>query len=214
MMDEYVMLNEKKSGFKEKLKKCLPADRPELIRKNLKKNLTPDRYVHTMGVAQTCQCLAMSLGADLDRAYMAGLLHDCAKCIPDEEKIKKCEKNNIPISEIERKSPYLLHAKLGAFVAGKKYLITDEEILSAIECHTTGKPEMTELEMILFVADYIEPGRNKAANLYEIRKEAFGDIRFCVYRILKDTLEYLKTKNNPIDEMTEKTYDYYRKFYE
>lgn len=206
--------NDESSGFKEKLRECEPSERPELIRKRLKKKLTSDRYKHTMGVAHTCQSLAMSLGEDIDRAYIAGLLHDCAKCIPDDIKISKCEKNNIPISDIERKSPYLLHAKLGAYIARKKYLVEDSEILSAIECHTTGKPEMTNLELIVFVADYIEPGRNKAANLEQIRKEAFSDIRLCVYHILRDTLEYLKRKNNPIDDMTEKTYNYYKQFYE
>lgn len=206
--------NENSSSFKDTLRECEPSKRPELIRKKLKKKLTSDRYKHTIGVAHTCQSLAMSMGEDIERAYLAGLLHDCAKCIPDDEKIRKCEKNNIPISDIERRSPYLLHSKLGAHIAKKKYLIEDAEILSSIECHTTGKPGMTNLEMIVFVADYIEPGRNKADNLEQIRIEAFKDIRLCVYHILRDTLEYLKRKNNPIDDMTEKTYNYYKKFYE
>lgn len=184
------------------------------IKKKLKKKLTKDRYVHTLGVANTCAALAMSLGLDIDDAYLAGLLHDCAKCIPDDIKIEKCEKHGIEITEIERNSPYLLHAKLGAYMAKKKFGVENEEILSAICCHTTGKPEMTDLEMILFVADYIEPGRNKAAHLTEIRKMAFHDLRCAVYMILKDTLEYLKKKDNPIDDMTEKTYEYYKQFYE
>lgn len=185
-----------------------------VIQKKLKKKLTMDRYIHTLGVAHTCECLAMSLGTDITRAYLAGLLHDCAKCIPDEEKIAKCKKHDIPITDIEYQSPYLLHAKLGAYLAGKKYHVDDVEILSAIECHTTGKPAMTDLEMILFVADYIEPGRDKAENLTQIRMEAFKDLKHCVYLILRDTLEYLKKKGSPIDEMTEKSYNYYRKFYE
>lgn len=184
------------------------------IKKKLKKRLTKDRYVHTLGVANTCAALAMSLGLDIDDAYLAGLLHDCAKCIPDDIKIEKCEKHGIEITEIERNSPYLLHAKLGAYMAKKKFGVENEEILSAICCHTTGKPEMTDLEMILFVADYIEPGRNKAAHLTEIRKMAFHDLRHAVYMILKDTLEYLKKKDNLIDDMTEKTYEYYKQFYE
>lgn len=184
------------------------------IKKDLKKKLTSDRYIHTMGVAHTCEALAMSIGYDIKKAYIAGLLHDCAKCIPDAKKIKKCEKNNIFISDIERESPYLLHAKLGSFIAEKKYGISDSDILSAIECHTTGKPDMNELEMILFVADYIEPNRDKAPNLTEIRKEAFRDLKHAVYHILSDTLSYLKDKGCPIDDMTEKTFNYYRNYYE
>lgn len=183
------------------------------IKKKLKKILTPERYEHTLGVANTCVCLAMSQGTDLGEAYLAGLLHDCAKCIPDEEQIAKCEKHGIAITDIERVSPYLLHAKLGAYEAEKKFGVGQKEILSAIRCHTTGKPEMTDLEMILFVADYIEPGRTKARNLKEIRMTAFHDLRRAVYMILKDTLSYLREKDRPIDDMTEKSYEYYRTFY-
>lgn len=184
------------------------------IKKKLKKLLTPERYEHTLGVANTCVCLAMSIGTDLDEAFLAGLLHDCAKCIPDDEKIAICEKNGIEIREIERNSPYLLHAKLGAFEARKKFGVKHEEILDSICCHTTGKPEMTDLEMILFVADYIEPGRKKAHNLKQIRMTAFRDLRQAVYMILRDTLTYLRDKGSPIDDMTEKSYEYYRRFYE
>lgn len=184
------------------------------IKKKLKKMLTQERYEHTLGVANTCVCLAMSKGMDLDESYLAGLLHDCAKCIPDEEQILKCEKHGIEITDIERISPYLLHAKLGAYEAEKKFGVKHDEILSAISCHTTGKPEMTDLEMILFVADYIEPGRTKAQHLKEIRMMAFHDLRQAVYMILKDTLSYLKEKGRPIDDMTEKSYEYYRTFYE
>lgn len=208
------MNNPNKQKFRKRLKECPENMRLHMIRKNLKKKLTPERYEHTLRVASTCQCLAMSLGEDISHAYLAGLLHDCAKDIPDAEQIARCRKQDIPITDIEYKSPYLLHAKLGAHLAKKKYGVKDKEICSAIECHTTGKPKMTTLEMILFVADYIEPGRDKAKNLTELRKEAFRDLRHCAYLILYDTLTYLKEKGNPIDEMTEKTYNYYRKFYE
>ncbi len=184
------------------------------IKKKLKKKLTRERYLHTIGVANTCVALAMSLGMETDTAYLAGLLHDCAKCVPYPEKIAKCEKHGIEITDIERKSPDLLHAKLGAYIAKKKFGVENEEILSAICCHTTGKPEMTDLEMILFVADYIEPGRNKAPHLTKIRRMAFKDLRCAVYMILKDTLDYLKKKDGPIDDMTVKTYEYYKQFYE
>ncbi len=203
-----------KIKFRQAIKECMVEDRPELIRKNLKKKLKESRYIHTLSVAHTCQALAMSRGYDLNKAYLAGLLHDCAKCLPDDEQLKRCKKNKIEITEIESISPHLLHAKLGAFMAEKKYLIDDSDILDAIKCHTTGKPEMNDLEMILFVADYIEPGRDKAPNLSEIRQVAFKDLQKAVYLISKDTLNYLKSTGNPIDEMTEKTYNYYRKFYE
>lgn len=203
-----------KEKFKDLIKRCSEDEKPELIRKNLKKKLKESRYVHTLKVAHTCEALAMSIGYDIRKAYLAGLLHDCAKCISDEEQLKRCKKHNIEITDIESVSPYLLHAKLGAYMAENKYLVDDPEILNAIICHTTGKPAMNDLEMIVFVADYIEPGRDKAPNLTEIRKEAFKDLKHAVYLISRDTLKYLKSTGNPIDEMTEKTYNYYRKYYE
>lgn len=206
-------MKDNKVSFRDKLRNAPVEERVSIINKKLKKELVPDRYIHTLGVSATCVGLAMSLGVDTDRALIAGLLHDCAKCISDDDKIAKCEKNNISISDIEYKNPELLHAKLGAFVAKDKYLIGDEEILNAIACHTTGKPEMTDLEMILFVSDYIEPNRTKQPNLAMLRKEAFKDLKHCTYLILKDTLDYLYKKGNPIDEMTQKTFDYYKQFY-
>lgn len=72
-----------------------------------------------------------------------------------------CEKNKIEITEFERNNPFLIHAKLGAFLAKDKYKVEDPEILSAITWHTTGKEDMTLLEKIIYIADYIEPARNK-----------------------------------------------------
>lgn len=182
------------------------------IQKKLKKRLIRERYIHTLGVANTCVALAMSVGYDYKKAYLAGLLHDCAKCIEDVEQLEKCEKYKIEIRDIERTSPYLLHAKLGAYYASHKYHINEEEILNAIRSHTTGKPDMGTLEMIVFVADYIEPNRNKAAHLESIRMLAFSSLEQCVEKILSDTIQYLKEKKVPIDDMTLKTYDYYYEY--
>jgi predicted HD superfamily hydrolase involved in NAD metabolism len=178
--------------------------------KKLKHKMDDGRYEHTLGVMYTCAALAMRYEYDIQRAQLAGLLHDCAKCIPNGRKLKLCEKHNIPITETERKNPFLLHAKLGAFLAAKKYGIDDREIISAIRNHTTGKPNMSLLDKIVYVADYIEPRRSKAANLTEIRRLAFIDLDKALYRILSDTLEYLDQGTGEIDDMTKKAYEYYR----
>ena len=154
--------------------------------------------------------MAMCHGADVEQALLAGLLHDCAKCIPGENKIKMCEKYHLNVSEVERENPSLLHAKLGAFLAAKKYHIEDKEIINAIASHTTGHPHMTLLEKIIYIADYIEPGRPELANMEEVRHLAFRNIDECLYRILEDSLEYLNRLSKPIDPMTEKTYNYYK----
>ena len=180
------------------------------IRRKLIAELDKERYEHTLGVMYTAASMAMCHGADVEQALLAGLLHDCAKCIPGENKIKMCEKYHLNVSEVERENPSLLNAKLGAFLAAKKYHIEDKEIINAIASHTTGHPHMTLLEKIIYIADYIEPGRPELANMEEVRHLAFRNIDECLYRILEDSLEYLNRLSKPIDPMTEKTYNYYK----
>lgn len=169
-----------------------------------------ERYQHTLGVMYTSAALAMAYHYDMDKAMIAGLLHDCAKNVPNEKKLELCKKHHIEVTDIERENPFLLHAKVGAWIARKKYDVKDEEILHAIKVHTTGEPAMNTLDMILFIADYIEPRRDKAANLAEIREMAFQSLEKTVEKILYDTLHYLNEKSGRIDPMTEVTYEYYK----
>ena len=164
------------------------------IEKKLSKYLDEARFSHTLGVMYTCASLAMVHGYDLQAAQIAGLLHDSAKCIPNKKKLKICAQNDIPVTNFEREHPFLLHAKLGAYIAAEKYGVTDKEVLSAITYHTTAKPEMTLLEKIVYIADYIEPARDKAPHLAEI---------------LKDTLLYLDKNPDDIDNTTKDAFDYY-----
>jgi predicted HD superfamily hydrolase involved in NAD metabolism len=182
----------------------------EKYQRKLKTKLDKERFEHTIGVMYTAGALAMRYEYDVKSAMLAGLMHDCAKCIPNEKKITLCEKHNISITDLERANPFLLHAKLGAFLAMHKYRIRDKEIISSILNHTTGKPNMDLLDKIIFIADYIEPRRDKAPYLDERRKEAFVDIDKAMYEILGDTLEYLNNNLGDIDPMTEKAYDYYK----
>ena len=122
------------------------------IRKKLKDSLSKSRFEHTLGVEFTAASMAMKFGADIDRTELAGLLHDCAKCIDDEEKLEECKKYNVQLTTIEKRNPFLIHSKLGAVYAREKYGVDDEEVLSAIRCHTTGKPDMTLLEKIIFIS--------------------------------------------------------------
>lgn len=180
------------------------------IEKKLKKYLDEERLWHTVGVMHTAAALAMVYDVDIERAQLAGLLHDCAKCIPNKKKLKLCAENDISVSEFEKEHPFLLHAKLGAWVAGVKYGVRDREILESITWHTTGKEEMSVLEKIIYIADYIEPARDKAPRLPEIRKLAFADLDLCMYEILKDTLYYLDDNPEDIDQATKRAYNYYK----
>ncbi|MBO5524907.1 MAG: bis(5'-nucleosyl)-tetraphosphatase (symmetrical) YqeK [Roseburia sp.] len=160
----------------------------------------------------TAGCLAMAHGYSVEKAMLAGLLHDCAKCIPNDEKIALCEKNHILIHPVEYESPYLLHAKLGAYLAEKTYGVSDPEILHAIKVHTTGEPDMNLLDKIIYIADYIEPGRDKAPNLQEVRRTAFQNLNVCMAQILRDTLMYLMSRGGSIDNTTRMTYEFYKRY--
>lgn len=180
------------------------------IKKQLEKALDHKRYEHTLGVAYTTAALAMRYEEDILKAQVAGLLHDCAKCMDNEKKLAICQKHHIQISEAEERNHFLLHAKVGAYVAGKKYHVKDEDILNAVTYHTTGRPGMSLLEKIVYVADYIEPGRDHAKNLPEIRKLAFQDLDQALVKILSDILVHLKEINKEIDPMTQLSYEYYK----
>ena len=91
------------------------------IEKKLKKYLDEDRLWHTLGVMHTAASLAMVYDVDIEKAQLAGILHDCAKCIPTKKKLKLCKENNIPVSDFEKEQPLLLHAKVGAYIASEKY---------------------------------------------------------------------------------------------
>ena len=184
------------------------------IQMQLKEELDEKRYEHTIGVMYTAASLAMRYGVMMHQAILAGLLHDCAKAIPNDEKLRLCEENDILISSVERENPFLLHAKLGALLAKTEYDVTDPLILHAIKVHTTGEPDMNILDKIIYIADYIEPNRNKAANLDRVRELAFHDLDVCMAEILHDTLVYLKKRGGNIDPTTQMTYEFYKHYKE
>lgn len=186
------------------------TDNLRKLRKEIEKVQDAKRFEHTLGVEYTAASLAMRYGASVKSAQTAGLLHDCAKCLTGEELLSVCRKNRIPVSKLEESNPFLLHAKAGAYLAREQYGVEDQDILQAIHNHTTGRPGMSLLEKIVFIADYIEPGRNHAPNLEEIRRLAFTDLDGALLKILEDTLEYLDGGNRDVDPMTRKTWEYYR----
>ena len=183
------------------------------LRKSLEKELKPDRFDHTLGVAYTAANMAFIHGADVEKALIAGLLHDCAKCMSHEEQVKICEKNKIEISEVERRNHSLLHAKVGMYLARTKYDVYDTDILNAIRWHTTGREDMSLLEKIIYIADFIEPNRKPLEDMDTIRKEAYSDIDRCLAHILHNSVIYLKTIGKEIDDATMIAYEYYKDKY-
>ena len=142
------------------------------------------------------------------------MLHDCAKYLTDTEMIALCEKKHIHLTDFECSTPALIHSKLGVFVARERYGVEDSAILSAIACHTTGKPDMTSLEKIVFIADYVEPGRKMDCSphsLKKIRQTSFQDLDQSLILILENTIHYLTKEKLPVDPVSKETYLYYKK---
>jgi predicted HD superfamily hydrolase involved in NAD metabolism len=126
------------------------------IKSWLKENLNSERYEHSIGVSETAVELAERFGVDKKKAHLAGLIHDCAKCLSNEKLLDIINKN-LNVQECEMINPKTFHAPVGAYLAKEEFNIEDEEILSAIRWHTIGKENMTDFEKIIFIADKIEP---------------------------------------------------------
>lgn len=125
----------------------------------LRKRLSPKRYMHSVGVANTAAKLAGMYDGDVRKAYLAGLLHDFAREVPDNELLEIALEHDLTIDEAELMQPNLLHGPVGAWLLKEQGIITDDEILEAIRWHTTGNPDMGQLARIVCLADYIEPNR-------------------------------------------------------
>lgn len=137
------------------------------IKKWLKSNLTEEKYVHSLGTAQAAKEIAEKCGYDSEKAYFAGLLHDCAKNLPYEEMLELC-KNSINLEVGESDNKKILHAPAGAVLAKKHFMVADTEVLSAIRWHTLGNSNMSLLDKIIFLADKIEP-ETRGRDAYEKR---------------------------------------------
>jgi len=165
----------------------------EKMRENLKQTLSRGRFRHSEEVMNEAVRLAEFYGVDIEKAQVAGLLHDCAKGAGKDEMQKVLEKNNVVPDDVEKKTPALLHSILGPFYAREYYGVEDKEILDAIRWHTTGRAGMTMLEKIIFVADYIESGRN-FEGVAEARKQAYKDMDRCIVICCDSTIRYILQK--------------------
>lgn len=183
------------------------------IIKELDECISKKRLRHSIGVMYTAGCMAMRYNVSVDNAYYAGILHDCAKEYTDNELLKICKKNNVPVSDFEKENAFLLHGKAGACLAAKRYGITDENILNPIKYHTTGRVAMSVPEQIIFIADYIEPNRAMFDGLEEIRHMAFVDLDKACAMVIDNCINYIKSTGRlKLGEDTIKTYDYYKQY--
>ena len=177
---------------------------------DLKNKLSQHRFEHTMGVAYTACSLAMCYKTDFNKAFLAGLLHDCSK-LKDADYLKMAKNYQIPIPEYALSNPSLLHSALSSQIARKEYFITDFDILNAISSHNFGRPDMSLLEKIVFVADYIEPNRDfDPEKLLYYRSLAFTDIDQTITYILEDTISFVNKNGYTLVPLSVETYNFYK----
>jgi predicted HD superfamily hydrolase involved in NAD metabolism len=168
----------------------------ELLQR-LRAHLGQDRrYAHSVRVARCAELLAQRHTIDTHKARLAGLLHDLARLYSSAELIAQCEARGMPIAAYERDHPTLLHARLGAVIARESFGVTDPEVLSAIEKHTTAAAEMSPLDACVYLADSLEPGRTfpERAALWTL---ALHDLRAAMREVLLLTFAHLARKGQP-----------------
>ena len=169
------------------------------IKEKLIKDIGEKRYKHSLRVAEFSEELANIYGVDSDKAYLAGLIHDCAK--HNEERYVEQLEIDISSYKISSIKDPVLHSFLGAEVAKKVYNISDKDILNAIKYHTTGKESMTKLEKIIFIADAIEPNRD-FEGIDKIRKLAETNLDKAMLALLDSNIIFLISKKASINPLS------------
>jgi predicted HD superfamily hydrolase involved in NAD metabolism len=171
----------------------------------VKKQLTAHRYQHTVGVMETAIILAQQYGADEKKAELAAIFHDYAK-FRDKEEMYSIIVEQQMNKELLEYNTELWHAPVGAYLVQKEAGVTDLEVLDAIRYHTSGRPNMTLLEKIIYLADYIEPGRH-FPGVEEVREIAKKDLDRALIQAIQNTIIFLMKKNQRIFPLTFHTYN-------
>lgn len=171
----------------------------------VRKQLTKARYLHTLGVVDTALWLAEQYGADREKAETAAIFHDYAKYRPKDEMAKIIQENEEIPKDLLDYHHELWHAPVGAYLVKLEVGIGDEEILDAIRYHTTGRVDMTLLEKVVYLADYIEPGR-KFPGVDEVRELAKTNLDRAVCQALENTIHFLERKGQPVYPLTRLAY--------
>lgn len=173
----------------------------------LKTRLTPERLYHSICVAEQAKHLAEIFGGDCEKAYTAGLIHDILRYEPVENMLKIIEDDGQTLTEVEKSITVTLHAVAGEVFLRKNLGVTDNEILSAVRWHTTGKEDMSLLDKIIYVADLTSEDRNYP-DISEVRAMAEESLDKTCLRGLSFTIEDNAKKCRPIHEDTVKAYNY------
>lgn len=186
--------------------KALTGLTPDELRPIALSYLKPKRMPHVLGTEQEAVRLVRRYGGDETQARIAALLHDCTKKLDMAQQLALCEKYGIMLDELEQKALKLLHSKTGAAIARDVFGVEDA-VYDAILYHTTGKPDMTRLEKIIYLADYIEPTRD-FPGVDELRKTVYEDMDKGLLMGLTMTIQEMEEMGNPVHHLTRDARDY------
>ena len=186
--------------------KALTGLTPDELRPIAMSYLKPKRMPHVLGTEQEAVRLVRRYGGDETQARIAALLHDCTKKLDMAQQLALCERYGIMLDELEQKALKLLHSKTGAAIARDVFGVEDA-VYDAILYHTTGKPDMTRLEKIIYLADYIEPTRD-FPGVDELRKTVYEDMDKGLLMGLTMTIQEMEEMGNPVHHLTRDARDY------
>ena len=181
---------------------------PEKWLERLFQDLSVKRFAHTLAVAYTARHLARMHGVDVHKAEDAAVLHDCAKCLPLKEMQRICTEHQLTDDKAVLESGALMHSIVGAYLAAEVYGVEDPDILRAIACHTTGKVDMTPLDMVVYLADKIEPTRESYPTLEKVRVLAKLSLERAMLASMEGTRDFVRKGDKPMHPQTLETIDW------
>lgn len=169
----------------------------EKIIEYLRNNLRYKRFEHSLSVRDTAVKMAEFYKADMEKARLAGLVHDCAKDKSGEELMSLAAKGGYHLNDVVRSAPKLLHGCVGAIIARDVMGIDDEEVLDAVRYHTTGRKGMSTLEKIIYIADYVEPLRI-FPGVDKMRQQVYVNLDETLIYAFDSTIKYIIEKGQAI----------------
>lgn len=174
----------------------------------LENMLGKNRYEHSIRTAEYAKYLAKIYDVDIEKAYLAGLLHDCGKYADYDKMIADCKNYNQMIPYLNMNYKSVIHAKFGAIIAKERYEVDDENILNAIHYHATGRANMTKLEMIVYLADIIEEDRDYDG-VEKLRKLADESLEEAMVLALSRIVTKLSSSKLYVVQSTIEAYNYF-----
>lgn len=173
----------------------------------LRENLKKSRYIHTYGVVKSAEELSFIYNCNNEQVRLAALLHDCGKVLSKDEIFSILQKKKINIDDVIKSTPEIMHGVCSAYIAEYIMGVKDEQVLEAINCHTTGKENMSLLDKIIYLADCIEENRNYDG-VEELRKLAVENLNEAVIKSFEQTIKYVLSSGRILHINTIKARNY------